>query len=166
MRSASLFAALVVTARSPVTTEGSSMSDATLTVPAKYADDFRAALVHELVEEARLAKKGRREYLEAVVEERYGGKKADDADWRGYLKLLDRDAELYRQAGYEGTGDIEISVEDDLGVVAFACETVARKVVASQITDALEAGPFDAKQAARLRELMERLAWASTRPSR
>ena len=51
-------------------------------------------------------------------------------------------------------------MEDDLGVVAFACETVARKVVASQITDALEAGPFDAKQAARLRELMERLAWA------
>ncbi len=135
----------------------------TLTVPAKYADDFRAALVHELAGEARLAKKGRKEYLEAVVEERYGGKKADDADWRGTLKMLDRDAELYRQAGYEGTGDIEISVEDDLGVVAFACETVARKVVAPRLVDALGCGPFDEDYAVKLRELMERLTWAIDR---
>jgi len=134
------------------------MGEITLKVPAEHVEDFRAALAHELGEEAGYVKKERRKYLEALDWKSEGD--ASDADLRGTMKMLTRDAELFLQAGFEGEGDIEINMEDDVGVVAYACETVARKIIGPQLVEALDCGPFDAEYAAKLRALINRLTWA------
>jgi hypothetical protein len=50
------------------------MSTSTITIPAAYADDFRAALVLELKEEAKIVTEARQE---ALAEELAGGDRAD-----------------------------------------------------------------------------------------
>lgn len=132
------------------------MSEVALTVPAKYADDFRAALAHELGDEAGYVKKERKEFLEALE----WREDANDGDLRGAMRMLTRDAELFLQAGFEGTGDIEISIDDDVGAVPFAFETVARNVVGPQLVELLDCGPFDSAYAVKLRDLIDRLTWA------
>ena len=134
------------------------MRNVTLTVPAEYAEDFRAALVHDLAEETGYVKKERKELLN-VIEMRKDTESQRDAH-RTAMKMLDREVELFRQAGYEGAGDIEISMGDDQGVVAYAFETVARQIIGPRLADALHVGPIDQEWAAQLRELIERLTWA------
>lgn len=135
------------------------MGEVAMTVPARYADDFRAALAHELGVEAGYVEKEREKFLEALTC-KSGNADQLGADLRGAMKMLSRDAELLLQAGYEESGDVEISLEDDLGTVAYACETVARNIVGPQLVEALEVGPFDSKYVPKLRDLVDRLTWA------
>lgn len=131
------------------------MGEITLKVPAENVDDFRAGLAHELGDEAGYVKKERKKFL-ADLERKDG----DESDLRVAMKMLTRDAEMFLQAGFEGTGDIEIKMEDDVGAVAFACETVARNIIGPQLAAALGCGPFDRAYAAELRNLVDRLTWA------
>ncbi len=133
------------------------MGEVTLQVPAEHVEDFRAALAYELGQEAGYVADERKKFCEALA---WGRENASDGDLRGAMKLLTRDAEMFVQAGFEGTGPIEISMEDEGGVVAFACETVARKIVGPQLAEALDCGPFDSDYAPKLRELVDRLTWA------
>ena len=140
------------------------MADATLTVPAEYAEDFRAALVYELAEEAGYVKNERKKLRKARYLDR---EHASDDGLRMAMGLLERDVALCAQVGFlEDTGAIEIPVEgvrDDLGTLGHVCETVARKIIGPRLAEALDCGPFDEKAAVELRELMERLAWAIDR---
>lgn len=136
------------------------MSEVTLTVPAEYADDFRLALAYELREEATYVEKEHKDFLEEKV---YRREDASDVDLRGAMKMLTRDAELFIQAGFEGDGKIEISIQDDVGAVPFAFETVARKIVGPHLMEALDCGPFDAAYSDKLHDLINRLSWAIDR---
>ena len=134
------------------------MAEHTLTVPAEYAEDFRAALAHDIAEEAGYVERDRKKLL-TVIENRKDTEFQRN-ELRSTMKMLDRSAELFRQVGHEDSGDIEISMGDDLGVVAYVFETVARKIIGPQLADALHVGPIDQEWAAQLRELIERLTWA------
>lgn len=135
------------------------MGGVAMTVPARYADDFRAALAYELGVEAGYVKKEREKFLEALTWES-GSSARRREDLRCAMKMLSRDAELLLQAGYEESGDVEISLEDDGGGVACACETVARNIVGPRLVEALEVGPFDSEYVPKLRDLVDRLTWA------
>ena len=138
------------------------MPHTTLTVPAKYAEDFRAALAYEIGFDAKCVQDERKAVLTAI-EERRENVAARNEDLRSNMRLLHRDAELFAEVGLAGTeGDIEIRGAD-LETLAHVCETMARRVIGPHLADQLDIGPMDSKQGGELRKLIEPLTWAIER---
>lgn len=140
--------------------KGSHMADRiTLTVPGKYAEDFRAASAHELGDEGRSVL----QYRAEVEEARRWSENRDKprtAELDLALRMLAVDATICQQAaGAEGE-DITVDVDDPYGCVAQVVETVARNIVGPEFKSALGVGPIDRDWAARLHEQIAEMTWA------
>jgi hypothetical protein len=134
---------------------------ATVTVPADYADDFRAAIIGELATTIGYAQEERKQ-LEQRTYERDPLAAISTADLKSQMNLVARDARLLTMVGHEGVGDVEVDVDED-GTLAHVFETMARGVVGPRLSAALDVGPIEADVAAEIVALTERLAWAINR---
>ena len=131
------------------------MSEFTLTVPAEYAEDFRAALVEEIASDIQNVQHDRR----ALAERMADGRTDLDirkVDLRNAMRQLDRDIGLGVLVGLEGDGEIEIRNANPADLFAI-CEAMARVVVEPRLRQALEYGPIDSGGA---RSQLGALSWA------
>ena len=139
------------------------MADVTLTVPAKYAEDFRAALMEELASDIGWIKEQRKSLSEALD---YGDEskvRVRRADLLGSQRHLAEDVELMAQLGTQENGTALEVRSASPAALAHACETMADKVVGPALGRALDVSPLDTDRLAQLRDLMGPLAWAAER---
>lgn len=127
------------------------MNEHTLTVPAEYAEHFRAAMVEEIAFDAGMLQ---RERGRTRCREDEPADKSNAADLRWMTDQLTGDAALFEQMGHEG--EIEVRTAD-VGALAHACETMAEKVIGPEITHHLSYAPLDPEA---LRPLIDGLSWA------
>lgn len=137
------------------------MAEHRLTVPAEFAEDFRAAIVREIAFDIRQIEDDRK----ARLEDRAGGMprlhaaKADE-DAQSHLGQLADDMALAQQVDLTGTGEITLTFTD-AGQVAHICEEMAQEVVGPYIARLLEFGPLDDSVEPQIREAVESLSWAA-----
>ena len=135
---------------------------ARVTVPAENVDDFRAAIVEELsttighvhLEQKHLAQETERQDTKAA--------ETTAVDLSAAMRFVAADARLLVDAGHEGDEEIHVDVDED-GTLAHAFETMARNVIGPRVAAMLEYGPMEARSAADLCELLDRLSWAIRR---
>ena len=134
------------------------MSEFTLTVPADYAEDFRAALAEEIATDAERVQSDRQ-----ALEERMADGRTDldihRDDLRNAMQRLNRDMGLGALVAIDGDGEIEIGNADP-GDLFAVCETMARRVVEPRLRRALSYGPIDSDRA---RAQLAPLSWAIDR---
>ena len=129
------------------------MADHTLTAPAEYVDDFRAALMAEITWSAGVAE----EHREAGERE----------DLRCAIRLLEEDASLLSQLESQHPDDprapVELAADDHIEALEHACATMASKIIGPKLEDEVGYSPMDERQAGRVRTQIARLSWAVDR---
>jgi hypothetical protein len=125
-----------------------------VTVPAEYAEDFRAALEHEIAMEVECVK-DEDARISRALECRQD---VSTADRDGARRMLALQANLLGQVE-AADGDIEVALVDRYGVVAHVFETMARDIVGLKIMDEMGPSPIGSDDLPKLRALTERLSW-------
>jgi len=133
----------------------------TMTIPAEYADDFRAAIVGELAQTIEHVQTERKRFEERTWR-RDPLADVSEADLSGAMRLVARDARLLAQIGHEGIADLQVDIDDE-GTLAHVFETMARDVVGPRLTEALTVGPMEPEWTRELTPLIGRLSWAIDR---
>jgi hypothetical protein len=136
-----------------------------ITIPAQYAEDFRAAITEEIALQAKFVRSDQKKAIEWEAsgdDDRAAGSREDARHGR---YLLAGDAALLGRVGREGTDELQIRVTDadEAGMVAHALEVMARKIVGRRIKRSLSYSPIDGEAAPGLVELAARLMWTVER---
>lgn len=134
-----------------------------VTIPAEYVEDFRAALVREIAASVKAVQDDYRSLDEAEgwLPDKVKFRRADLECATG---LLVADAALLAGMGANATGltgeDVELQADAD--TIAHGFESMAR-VIELRLRDIVDCSPIDAKYAGKARHTMERLQWAADR---
>lgn len=132
------------------------MPEVTLTVPAEFAEDFRAAIVREIAFDVR----GIEDDENARADRLAGSIFAEESngeDERHHREQLAEDMALACRVGIAETGAIEVT-SSDASQLAHICERMAQDVVQPQIARALAISPLD--DGAAVRPMIAALTWA------
>ena len=134
------------------------MTNATLTVPAEHAEDFRTAMLEEIAFDVDWVQGHRKSLDEARA---YETDRIDvsQADLLAAARELEHDARLFSQVGGAGEGAFEIRT-DNAAALAHMCETLASKVLAPKLARAVNTSPIDSDWAPTIRALIASLSWA------
>lgn len=144
------------------------MGTATIEVPAGYAEDFRDAVLVEIRTDAERIAEAVDEEQRTIFTDR---DKAEQARWR--------DEEPPEGRGYNG-GDIvgsvgsvrdsyallapavaeEASIEGDTATLMHTFETMADKILAPKLAQAVNVSPINAGQAEAITHLTDEIGWA------
>ena len=131
------------------------MPDVTLTVPAEFAEEFRAAVVREIAFDVRQIEDDQAQLVECkagtVFEGRYNA-----ADARLHLSQLAADAALAGKVDLEASGAVELTAPAEQ--LAHVCELMAQEIIRPRISRALDVCPVDNGEA--LRPMIAALSWA------
>ena len=145
----------------------------TVTIPAEYVEDFRAALVSEIRWEAQCILK---DADRAAPDAATILKRLDEpdpeaveayADVRGDARLMSHDVALFDQLAEavicDGSVELDVEGPEALDAVPHVFEAMASKVVGPRLEAALGVGPMDRDWLPKIREQIERVSWAVER---
>lgn len=128
----------------------------TFTVPASYAEHFRAALIHEIDADHRLFGEDPDTAARAIAS---GERPAQllVADMETWTRQLATDVGMLAQFPDEIDGSVELPADD---AIAHILETMASKVILPALSDGLGYTPYDGELAQGLGDLVAALSWA------
>jgi hypothetical protein len=151
----------------------SSRDVVSVTIPAEYVQDFRAAVVSEIrweaeciVKDAAKATPDEFAILKRLDEPEPADVAVSYADVRNDARLMGHDVALFDQLeDVQADSDAELHLEGLAAMesLAHVFEAMARNVVGPRLAEALGVGPIDAGWLPKINGQIERVSWAAER---